>query len=49
MHAEYVAEMVRQMLYERFGDDAYAKGYRVYTTITKACTRRKPTRPSAEA
>ena len=36
VHAEYVAEMVRQMLYERFGDDAYAKGYRVYTTITKA-------------
>ena len=36
VHAEYVAEMVRQMLYERFGDDAYTKGYRVYTTITKA-------------
>ena len=36
VHAEYVAEMVRQMLYERFGDDAYTKGYRVYTTIAKA-------------
>ena len=36
VHAEYVAEMVRQMLYERFGDDAYTKGYRVYTTITKS-------------
>ena len=36
VHAEYVAEMVRQMLYERFGDDTYTKGYRVYTTITKA-------------
>ncbi len=36
LHAEYVAEMVRQMLYERFANDVYTKGYRVYTTITKA-------------
>ncbi|TSA11085.1 MAG: penicillin-binding protein 1A [Betaproteobacteria bacterium] len=36
VHAEFVAEMVRQMLYERFADDVYSKGYRVYTTITKA-------------
>ena len=36
VHAEYVAEMVRRMLYERFGDDAYTRGYRVYTTITKS-------------
>jgi penicillin-binding protein 1A len=36
VRAEYVAEMVRQMLYERFADDVYTKGYRVYTTITKA-------------
>ncbi len=28
--------MVRQMLYERFPDDVYNKGFRVYTTITKA-------------
>ncbi len=35
MRAEYVAEMVRQMLYERFSDDVYSKGYRIYTTITK--------------
>jgi len=27
---------VRQMLYERFADDVYTKGYRIYTTITKA-------------
>ena len=36
VRAEYVAEMVRQMLFERFGEDVYAKGYRVYTTITRA-------------
>ena len=36
LRAEYVAEMVRQMLFERFGDEVYAKGYRIYTTITRA-------------
>ncbi|MCJ7838995.1 MAG: transglycosylase domain-containing protein, partial [Burkholderiales bacterium] len=36
LHAEFVAEMVRQMLYERFSDDLYTRGYRIYTTITKA-------------
>ncbi len=36
VRAEYVAEMVRQMLFERFGEEVYAKGYRIYTTITKA-------------
>src|SRR3972149_2132048 len=36
LRAEYVAEMVRQMLYERFSDDVYTKGYRIYTSITKA-------------
>ena len=36
IHAEYVAEMVRQSLLERFPDDLYTKGYRVYTTITRA-------------
>ena len=35
VHAEYVAEMVRQMLYERYPNDVYARGFRVYTTITK--------------
>jgi penicillin-binding protein 1A len=36
LHADYVAEMVRQMLFERFSEDVYTKGFRVYTTITKA-------------
>ncbi|MBA2648138.1 MAG: penicillin-binding protein 1A [Legionella sp.] len=31
--APYVAEMIRQSLYENFGQDAYTKGYKVYTTI----------------
>ena len=33
VHAPYVAEMIRQSLYEHFGADAYTKGYNVYTTI----------------
>src|SRR5215813_11480187 len=32
-HAEHFAEMVRQALYERYQDDAYTKGLRVYTTL----------------
>jgi len=35
VHAEYVAEMVRQMLYERYPEDVYSRGFRVYTTITR--------------
>lgn len=31
--APYVAEMIRQSLYENFGEAAYTKGYKVYTTI----------------
>jgi penicillin-binding protein 1A len=34
VHAEYVAEMVRQVLYERYPQDVYTKGFRVYTTIS---------------
>jgi len=33
VHAPYVAEMIRQSLYEHFGEDTYTKGYNVYTTI----------------
>ncbi len=33
VHAPYVAEMVRDMMITSFGDDAYSKGYSVYTTI----------------
>ncbi len=31
--APYVAEMIRQSLYDHFGSEAYTKGYKVYTTI----------------
>jgi len=34
-HAEYVAEMVRQVLYERYPNDVYSRGFRVYTTLSK--------------
>ena len=35
-HAEYFAEMVRQAVFDRYQDDAYTKGYRVFTTLSKA-------------
>jgi penicillin-binding protein 1A len=31
--AEYLAEMVRQDMYDRYKEDAYIKGYKVYTTL----------------
>jgi len=33
IHAEYVAEMVRQMMFEQYGADTYTSGLNVYTTI----------------
>jgi penicillin-binding protein 1A len=33
VHADYVAEMVRQVMFERFRDEAYTRGLRVYTTV----------------
>ncbi|WP_348943975.1 penicillin-binding protein 1A [Chitinibacter sp. FCG-7] len=33
IHAEYVAEMVRQMMYERYKEAIYSEGFQVYTTI----------------
>jgi penicillin-binding protein 1A len=36
VHAEYVAEMTRQLVYEQFKEDTYTRGLNVYTTITKA-------------
>nr|WP_305910274.1 PBP1A family penicillin-binding protein [Methylomarinum sp. Ch1-1]MDP4522135.1 PBP1A family penicillin-binding protein [Methylomarinum sp. Ch1-1] len=32
--APYIAEMVRQKLYEQYGEEAYTRGLNVYTTIT---------------
>ena len=36
LDADYVAEIVRQMLYERYQDAIYSSGLKVYTTIKKA-------------
>ncbi|MEO8202865.1 MAG: penicillin-binding protein 1A [Betaproteobacteria bacterium] len=36
VHAEYLAEMVRQAIAEQYPDEVYTRGFRVYTTIKKA-------------
>ncbi|QIL73430.1 penicillin-binding protein 1A [Diaphorobacter sp. HDW4B] len=33
VHAEYVAEMVRQMIFAQYGNEAYTRGLNVYTTL----------------
>ena len=35
VHGEYVAEMVRQMLHDRYPGEVYSRGFRVYTTVRK--------------
>ncbi|MEO8598672.1 MAG: penicillin-binding protein 1A [bacterium] len=35
MHAEYVAEMTRQLVYAQYKEDTYTRGLNVYTTIRK--------------
>jgi penicillin-binding protein 1A len=36
LHGEFLAEMVRQAVYEQYPEEAYTKGFRVYTTVRKA-------------
>jgi penicillin-binding protein 1A len=36
VHAEYVAEMVRQLMYAQYGDETYSRGLDVYTTLRAA-------------
>ena len=36
VHAEFVAEMARQIVFEAYGEDAYTKGLTVETTIRRA-------------
>ncbi|HSI44421.1 MAG TPA: penicillin-binding protein 1A [Methylotenera sp.] len=36
LSADYVAEIVRESLYEKYQDDIYSSGLKVYTTIRKA-------------
>jgi penicillin-binding protein 1A len=33
VHAEYVAEMVRQLIFAQYGNEAYTRGINVYTTL----------------
>ena len=36
VHAEYVAEMARQLVYEQFKEETYTRGLNVFTTVSKA-------------
>jgi penicillin-binding protein 1A len=36
LSGDYVAEMVRQLMVDRYGEEAYTRGFRVYTTLLKA-------------
>lgn len=36
LHGEFLAEMVRQAVFDQYPEEAYTKGFRVYTTIRKA-------------
>ncbi|MDQ3058101.1 MAG: penicillin-binding protein 1A [Pseudomonadota bacterium] len=36
VHAEYVAETVRQLMYNQYGDETYTRGLNVYTTLRAA-------------
>ncbi|KQV87761.1 penicillin-binding protein [Massilia sp. Root351] len=36
VHAEYVAELARQAVYEQYKEESYSRGISVYTTILKA-------------
>jgi penicillin-binding protein 1A len=35
LHGEFLAEMVRQAVYDQYPEEAYTKGFRVYTTVRK--------------
>jgi len=36
LHAEYVAETVRQMVFAQYGQETYTRGLNVYTTVQSA-------------
>ncbi len=36
VHAEFVAETVRQLIYSQYGEEAYTRGLNVYTTLRAA-------------
>ncbi|NQY42104.1 MAG: PBP1A family penicillin-binding protein [Legionellales bacterium] len=35
VHAPHAAELIRKILYQKFGDDLYNSGYKIYCTIQK--------------
>src|SRR6185369_3764452 len=36
VHAEYIAETVRQLVYAQYGDETYTRGLNVMTTVNAA-------------
>ena len=36
LHAEYIAETVRQLMYAQYGDSTYTRGLKVYTSVVAA-------------
>ncbi|WP_296509263.1 penicillin-binding protein 1A [Rhodoferax sp.] len=36
IHAEYVAEMVRQLMFSQYGDETYTRGLNVHTTLNSS-------------
>jgi len=36
VHAEYITETVRQLVYAQYGDEAYTRGLNVFTTVSAA-------------
>ena len=49
VHAEYVAETVRQLIFAQYGDEAYTRGLNVYTDAQRGRAGRSPTRRCARA
>lgn len=39
VHADYIAEMVRQAIFEQYGEEAYTRGLQVHTTVDSQAQR----------
>ena len=49
LQAPYVAEMIRQALFNNYGEDTYTSGYKVTTTIKHKTTRKIPREPNPKS
>ena len=49
VHAEYVAETARQLIFSQYGDEAYTRGLNVYLTLELRPSRWSPTARCARA